>query len=627
MHNVYLFQPQYAVEIRKENTYWLPYSVGCIWGYANQFDDIKDNFKLVDLIFRREPIDELLARMNDTPPDVCGFSCYVWNQQYCLVAAREIKKRWPHCKIIFGGAQTSGRMIKHEFIDSIILAEGEENFLDILRNIIDGAPLQKFYQKQRLENLDIPSPYTTGVFDDIISKTKDAVWSMTFETNRGCPYSCTFCDWGGITYSKIKKFDLTKVKAELDWASQNPISYLFCADANFGIFKERDVEIAKLIRAAADRGRIDSVNMQYAKNSTEIVFTIAEILGNLSRGITVSVQSMNDETLKATKRKNLATNDIRKLMKLSDKFKIPTYTEVILGMPNETKESWFDGFSKILEMGQHQSIEMWFTQLLENSELAQFNSRQQYGLKTIIAKDYMPLYNKNDWRQLEEEIELVNSTNTMSTDDMIECYLYGWMIIHFHISGYSQVIAKYLHMAQNISYRTFYDQLFLDISTSDNFKEHFDQLRQLVTNYLYTGEIINIDGVNKGAFATKLSGHSIHAISFEWMYHQRNNAFDFIKSSAEKITTLPLWVLELQRAFIFDPNTQYPLTIRGDYDIINELDQLIEYNITSPLVIGNTNKDRWGITELTNPNEKTDIKFNFYVYRRKGLLKNLLLIS
>ena len=152
---------------------------------------------------------------------------------------------------------------------------------------------------------------------------------MVLETNRGCPYQCTFCDWGGLTYSKVRKFNLEKIQAELEWAVQNKIGYLFVADANFGMYKDRDLEIAKLIRSAADRGQIESVNATFAKNSTESIFEIAKILGSISRGVTFSVQSMNESTLDAIKRKNLDTNNIKHFMELSQKYNINTYIMIL----------------------------------------------------------------------------------------------------------------------------------------------------------------------------------------------------------------------------------------------------------------------------------------------------------
>lgn len=593
--NVYLFQPQYAVEYRKETNYWLPYSVGCLWSYVSQFDHIRENFELKDLIFRREPPDQVLARMEE--PAVAGFSCYVWNEQYCLTMAEKIKKKWPNCVIEFGGAQTSGKMLRYDFIDSIIMAEGEENFLEVLERVLDDKPPQQLYQKRRLQELDIPSPYTSGLFDKILAENPDAIWSMTFETNRGCPYACTFCDWGGVTYSKVKKFDLSRVQADLEWAIGKPISYMVCADANFGIFKERDVEIARIIRRVAEQSQVDSVNLQYAKNSTDVVFEIAKIIGNLSRGITVSVQSMNDLSLEAIKRKNLDINNIQRLMQLSEEYGVSTYTEVILGLPLETLETWRQGLANILEMGQHSSIDMWFTQLLENSELAQSASRMQYGIKSIIAKDYMPQFNPNDYREIEEEIELVNQTNTMSTADMVEAYMYGWMIIHFHINGYSQFYSRYCRQRKNVSYREFYDRMYELLPTSV-FADHFKRLREVVDCYLYTGEMLKFDNFAKGQ-----NGHGIHALSYGYMYDNRVQAYALAQQVAESFGQLEPGVDVVQNNFIFEKDQQYPVTADLDFDITTWNDASNSYEI-NPKIAGTTTQ------------------FDFYQFRRQGLLKN-----
>jgi radical SAM superfamily enzyme YgiQ (UPF0313 family) len=590
--NVYLFQPQYAVEYRNENTFWIPYSVGCIWSYIQQFDFVKNNFFLKEIIFRREDPEEIISRMID--PKICGFSCYLWNEKYNLLLAEKIKERWPDCAIIFGGAQASGKMLKYDFIDSIIMAEGEENFLDAITHIYEGKPLQKFYNKKRLENLDIPSPYTTGLFDSLIEKHPSALWSVTFETNRGCPFACTFCDWGGVTYSKVRKFDLEKVRADLEWCVNKPIGYLFCADANFGIFKERDLEIARIIKDVSERSKIDSINLQYAKNSTEVVFSIAKILGNISKGVTVSVQSMNDDTLEAIKRKNLDTNDIKKLMRLSEEYDVSTYTEVILGMPLETLESWKQGFDRILEMGQHSSIDMWFTQLLENSEMATAASRSRYGIKSIIAKDYTPLYNKIDWTGVEEEIELIKETNTMSTDEMVEGYLYGWMIIHFHITGYSQLMAKYLRHVLGISYRQFYDELFNSLPGSF-LSEHYNVLKKMVSHYLKSGEIIKVEGYTKG-------GHGIHSMSYEYFYIHRKEIYDFINPVAEKFGLYDSDIIDANRNFIFNVDETYPKIFE------------LKFNITDWQNVPTT----YSVESRINSKEN----FDFYFYRRQGLIKN-----
>ena len=251
--NLYLFQPQYSVDYRSEKNYWIPYSMGCVWSYSAQFKDIQDNIDCKDIFFKRDNHEDILKLLQS--PDICAFSCYQWNKTYNLELAKKIKQKWPNCIIVFGGPEVTITFSNDSYIDAIILGEGEENFLDLLRSVIAKDNVCEVYSKQRLSTLDIPSPYTSGIFDNIIQNNPGVKWATTLETNRGCPFSCTFCDWGSLTYSKIKKFDLTRVAEDLEWISNNPISYIFCADANFGIFKERDLEIAKMVRNTGNKNK------------------------------------------------------------------------------------------------------------------------------------------------------------------------------------------------------------------------------------------------------------------------------------------------------------------------------------------------------------------------------------
>lgn len=570
---VYLFQPQYAVG---ENTYWIPYSIGCLWSYAIQFEDIKNNFTLSNIFFKREDPELVLSKISN--PSICAFSCYVWNEKYSLELAKKIKEKYPNCLIIFGGPQVNGRFLKYNFINSIVMAEGEENFVQALQILISEQNPILLYPKRRLDVLEVPSPYTTHIFDKIIKDNPDVKWSMTFETNRGCPYHCTFCDWGSLTYSKIKKFSIEKIKSELEWSIDKPINYVYCADANFGIFKERDLEIAKVIREVGNKANWDTVNLIYAKNSTEVVFQIAKILGDLNRGITISVQSLNDETLEAIKRKNLATNDIKYLMSMSEKYDIPTYTEVILGLPCETLDTWKKGLAEILELGQHNSIDLWFTQLIENSELNTRESKLKYGIKSIIAKDYMPLYNPSDYREISEVFELVNQTKSMTTLEMIEGYMFGWMIIQFHCTGYSQIIARYAR-ENNISFYNYYNLFYKLLEKESVLGKHFKEIKDIVSKYLTTGEA-SLNKNNRG-------GHNIHALSYDYLYEKRELVYNLSIQAAKYFNIDNNVIFEIQKNFLYEEEKNYPIRIEN---------YLIESKMSGP--------------------------FNFYQTRRQGLFKN-----
>jgi putative methyltransferase len=588
--NVYLFQPQYTMLVDGIKNAWIPYSVGALWSYVSQFDDIRQHFELKELVFRRYPIQDLLDRMED--PVICGFSCYLWNRNYCLALAEAIKKKWPNCYILFGGPEVSGRMITYDFIDTLVQGEGEQNLVSVMRNIIAGTDPSVFTPKARMDDLEIPSPYLDGLFDKIIKDNPEYRWAMTLETNRGCPYSCTFCDWGSLTYSKVKKFNLDKIKAEIDWIRDKPIAYLYLADANFGIFKERDLEISRYINSViSDHPTVDAVGIQSAKQSKQDCFDIAQALGEKCSGVSVAMQSMHDDTLVAIKRKNLDVNNVRGLMKLSREYQIPTYTELILGLPLETKESWIEGMADLLEAGQHNAIEMWFTQLLENSELNQPMDRMKYGIKTIKSSQYISLRGPDDHDGIAEIAELIKSTNTMTTAEMIECYLFGWLIIQFHTQGYTQLISRYMRYAHGVSFKDFYLHIESEITKDPQMNEQRNIIKHALETFLETGTV-----------GPGLAGHMIHASTGSWIYDNRKYIMNFVARCAEKFAKVPNEIVKLQDAQIFDRDQKYPIQITCDFDLYNEDASATTYEIS--------------------PRLKQLGSLNTAVMRRRGLLKN-----
>lgn len=605
--NVYLFQPQNAIDSGDQKNYWLPYSAACLWSYARQYKDIRNHFELKNIFFKRELHDTVLKKMEK--PSLVGFSCYIWNENYCLNLAKKIKNKWPDCVVLFGGEQVSKKHYeKYDFVDAIVLNEGEQAFVDILHRLMNQDKIPFVSCFPRLKNLDIPSPYLDGTMDIVTKNNPTTVWATTVESNRGCPYSCTFCDWGGAIQSKVKKFSLEKIQAELEWVKNNRVAYLFFADANFGIFKERDIAIAEMIRKAADESVIEAVNLQYAKNNTESVFEIGKILGPFNRGITVSVQSMNPDTLKAIKRTNLEVNDIAKVMKLSEKYNVNTYTEMILGLPLETVESWKNGITELLELGQHQSIDFNLAEVLENSELNESIYKEKYKIKTKKLDQYYTL--KQD--EYPEPGCVISETSTMNSDDLAEAYMYAWIIVHCHINGYTQLYAKYARFLWGISYRKFYDEFLKELYENKKIKKHYKTLKQKFKKYLITGKL---DESNE-------KGDSLHFSSHKFCYNERNYIFDIGKKVLEnfELDTNDIEILQKNYIYDLDNSSQYPKIIECSLDTANWKFRPTKYIITNDI-----------IDYKNNPNLPKGVaanyeRLNFWFMRRKNLLKNKLSI-
>src|SRR5262249_53943034 len=148
----------------------------------------------------------------------------------------------------------------------------------------------------------IPSPILTGLFDAYEETDLGII-----ETNRGCPYTCTFCDWGSAIAAKVRKFSLDRVFKELEWCAQHRVGGIFCADANFGMY-ERDVEIAqKVAELKKEYGYPNAFSTSFAKNTSKYTKWIIETFaraGVISRG-NIAVQSLDARTLATVRRSNI----------------------------------------------------------------------------------------------------------------------------------------------------------------------------------------------------------------------------------------------------------------------------------------------------------------------------------
>ena len=101
----------------------------------------------------------------------------------------------------------------------------------------------KGYRTKKLD--DIPSPYLTGLLD----KFFDGKLTPMIQTNRGCPFTCTFCVDGADDVNRVNQFGLDRVGSELDYIGKHAtknVHSLHISDLNFGMYP-RDLDICDSI--------------------------------------------------------------------------------------------------------------------------------------------------------------------------------------------------------------------------------------------------------------------------------------------------------------------------------------------------------------------------------------------
>ena len=436
---------------------YLPYSIACLQSYVRSRLP-PDRFTFLPMIYKRMPVFEIVERLSTA--DVVGFSTYVWNAQISLEAARRLRRRNPDQLIIFGGPQVPDHaeafLRANPFIDLVVHNEGERTFVDLLNRLpardwtgvrgISYLADGQFVRPPPVERMrdleELPSPFLNGTFNALIESNPGEQWIGLWETNRGCPFQCTFCDWGSATAGKVTKFEFDRLHGELKWFADRSIKYIFVCDANFGIQK-RDVEIAQAVAEVRDRtGFPHGFSVQNTKNATERAYQTQKILADakLNKGVALSMQSLDPLTLKNIKRDNISLETYFELARRFTADKVETYSDLILGLPGETYESFRNGVDKLIRLGQHNRIQFNNLTILPNAEMGNPEYLKKFEMVTVQSE----IINIHGTREeLPDDVpeiqDLVIATYSLPPEDWRRTRVFAWMAAFLHFDKLLQL--------------------------------------------------------------------------------------------------------------------------------------------------------------------------------------------
>ncbi len=448
--------------------YVVPLNIGLLKAY------LVTNFpKNVEIRLFKSPQKFLDALSEGSKPDIVGFSNYSWNQELNRHMIHETVHLLPNTVICVGGPHIrtdpqgiTDYLKKNSEIDYYCMFEGEIPLGNIVKYFLEnGKPVKKNSCKKPLDGVaylsngkliyppivnsgktisNIPSPYLTGILDEFL---KSKQWVPLLETNRGCPFGCTFCVWGISALDKVRVFPLDRVFDEIEYVAKHSTSprWIF-ADANFGMLK-RDLEIAKKIRAVSERyGKMENAEVWWAKNSSKNTLEISRIFGHLVEPL-AAVQSMDKDVLKIIKRDNIKFSTMTDLLDKWKKEHRTTITDVLVGLPGESLQSHLETIRKVFDLG-FDIIAAGNIRLLPGSEMEADECRNAFKLKTkyrLISGGYgkygnIPIFDYE---------ESVRSSKDISEEEMLSLRIVHFLIWSLWNFGIGKPILKYLQKKHN----------------------------------------------------------------------------------------------------------------------------------------------------------------------------------
>ena len=440
--------------------YYLPYSIGTLEAYFKKFSENPKRYNFKTTIYKRLLLNDCLHKL--CKDDVILFSVYVWNKNISIEIAKELKKIDQNKFIVFGGPSAPDNaedfLKKNNFVDCIVHQEGERTITSVLdnypneswRNVPGVSSINskgEFVTSKCLPKMRditvLPSPYLEGTFDKLMKENPTERWLASWETNRGCPFSCTYCDWGSATASKVSRMDMDKLGKELLWFAKNKVEFIYVCDANFGMLP-RDMEISKMaIEMKKKYGYPHVLSVQTTKNARERSYEIQKLLyeGGMHKSVNMAMQSMNLTALKEIKRDNISLNDYKVLQKRFISDGIPTYSDLIIGLPGDTFESFKSSVNELISIGQHYRVQFNNLSILPNAEMA----KPDYIERNEILTTEIPIVNMHGSLEdepedgIKESQEMVISTKDMPKADWIKTRTFATLAEFYYFNKILQI--------------------------------------------------------------------------------------------------------------------------------------------------------------------------------------------
>jgi hypothetical protein len=281
------------------------------------------------------------------------------------------------------------------------------------------------------KNIPFPSPWLAGFMDPFINNTSFPLQAL-IETNRNCPYQCHFCVWGDFDLNKIRLFDYDTVIEELRYVfKKSEFNFnLWFADANFGIL-DRDIQFAEELRRLSDKyNKVGGVYLAQAKDSLKRNLEISKILGKLCIP-EFAVQTLTPGILEFSGRKNPSNEAIREYVAEVKENRNEVYTDILLGLPGESKQQFLDSMTKVIDFGFH-TASVADIRLLDGSVMNESEFIEEFGLESRF-RVIPSAYGEYDGIKVIEYEECIRKTKTMSTEDLLELRLFNanYFLLYF----------------------------------------------------------------------------------------------------------------------------------------------------------------------------------------------------
>lgn len=368
---------------------------------------------------------EILQGIYRYAPEIVGFSCYIWNIEYVLAVAEDIKKVLPGVTILLGGPEVSYDaekvMSRFSFADAVMVGEGEHVFRTYLEQYFGGGAdgtcaelpgicarrdgtvrLNPPGEPMNMDELAFPYRDVDGLDNRIIY----------YETMRGCPFSCSYCL--SSIEKKVRMRSLSLVFDELRFFLAHKVKQVKFVDRTFNCNHEHAYRIWQFI-GENDNG---VTNFHFEIGGDLFWEEDFELFRKFRPGLVqfeIGVQSTNPNTIAEIRRKTNLPVLWKNIARVRAGRNIHQHLDLIAGLPGEDYASFRRSFNEVYA-AEPEQLQLGFLKILKGSYMEE--AKENYQIQYSAAPPYEVLSTR--WLSYDDILRL------KQIEEMVEVYYNGF---------------------------------------------------------------------------------------------------------------------------------------------------------------------------------------------------------
>jgi radical SAM superfamily enzyme YgiQ (UPF0313 family) len=367
------------------NARYIHASLGLRYLLAN-LGPLQARTEIAEFVITQRPIDiaeAILARA----PRIVGFGVYIWNVEETAKVIALLKTVRPDLCIVLGGPEVSYELDEQPIVrlaDYVITGWGDMSFAKLCADfLVDKPPAQKIIVGEQPPLRDLALPYACYTDEDIKSRL------IYVEASRGCPFKCEFC------LSSLDKtawpFDLDRFLSALQSLHERGARHFKFVDRTFNLNVKTSERILSFFLERLD----DRLFLHFELIPDHLPESLKAIIARFPPGqmqFEIGIQSWDPAVQALISRRQDNDKSAENIRWLRIHTGAHLHTDLIVGLPGETIESFGRGFDRLVALSPHE-IQVGILKRLRGTPIARHT--QEFAMQYSPHPPYNILANRD----------------------------------------------------------------------------------------------------------------------------------------------------------------------------------------------------------------------------------------